>query len=403
MVLWLTASPSAEVEHVRNREPLHPPQVVELDELWRVGGEEGDFVFGQIIEALSDDGGNVYLLDSQLCQVEVFSPDGKHLRTLSREGEGPGETRNPRDMILMPDGSLGIMELFPGRFVTLSLDGEPKGILRVGGDEGPDTGFTATVGSEFRGGTLLIAGQHSVPSETGQDRVQYLARLSDAGEEIVRYREEHVILDFQKAHFSESELLPAFYLAHTVGPDGRLYVAEKRNEYSIGVYSKDGSLERVIERDFENWQRDKRDMRRMNALFDTWASQVPFPVTREIDPYEQAITSLHVEDDGTLWVQHSRSGRNQPDGVMLTYDRFNPDGKYLQQVSITCEGNPAFDGLKFLSSGRVLLIKSFVLSRWASLDARGVAFGEEEESGPPEVICYRAISEDGSESSAKLR
>ena len=34
---------------------------------------------------------NVYLLDHHLKQVEVISPDGEHLLTLSREGDGPGE------------------------------------------------------------------------------------------------------------------------------------------------------------------------------------------------------------------------------------------------------------------------------------------------------------------------
>jgi hypothetical protein len=388
----LPAAPSAaDVEHVKNRDPLHPPRTVHLEEVWRAGDEDGDIIFGQVIEALSDEDGNVYLLDAQLCQVDVFSPEGDHLRVLSREGDGPGETRNPRGMTIMPDGSLGIMELFPGRFVTLSLDGEPRGIVRVGGDNGPETGFTASVGCEYRGGTLLLAGQHSVPSDAGQDRVQYLARLSDNGEELARYCEAHTTLDFQKAHFVERELLPAFYFAHAVGPDGRVYVAQERNEYAVSVYLPDGTLDRVIERDFENWKRDALDMRRMNALFDTWARDIPFPSTREIDSYERAIMSLHVGEGDTLWVQHSRSGRNQPRGILLTYDLFGPEGRYLQQVSVACEGDPAFDGLELLPDGRVLLIKGYVLARMASLDARGVSFGEEDESGPLEVICCRMV------------
>ena len=93
------------VIHVKN--PASPPQGVEtmqLEELWRVGGAgEDQTVFGVILQALPDEQGNLYVLDLQLSQVFVFSPEGKLLRTLSREGEGPGEVRNPTDMFFMAD------------------------------------------------------------------------------------------------------------------------------------------------------------------------------------------------------------------------------------------------------------------------------------------------------------
>ena len=124
----------------------------------------------------------------------------------------------------------------------------------------------------------------------------------------------------------------------------------------------------------------------MNALVDAWMADVPGEFVRNIEPVEPAIAEMFVDDDGILWVQNSRSGRNQPDGVLMTYDTFNAEGEYLQQVSVACEGDPAYDGLRFLGDGNVLLIKGYVLARWTSMGARGVDFGEEANSGPMEII-----------------
>lgn len=106
--LILVITPRAVVPRVTNEGPALAPRTVELEELWRVGGEESELLFGTVIEAISDNQGAVYLLDHQLCHVQVFSPEGVLLRTLSREGDGPGEVRLPRDVVMLSDGSIGI-------------------------------------------------------------------------------------------------------------------------------------------------------------------------------------------------------------------------------------------------------------------------------------------------------
>jgi hypothetical protein len=376
---------------VKNIEPAQRPSTVALEEMWRVGGEDEEFLFGMVVDCMTDAEGNVYLLDNQLCNVEVFTAAGEHLRTLSRQGDGPGEIRIPQGLVMMPDGTLGILELFPGKIVKLTLAGEPQGNLTLGGNGDPQTGFVAAIGSENRGGTMIVAAQHSIPSDAGQDRTQYLARISEEGEELVRYREASMILDFNNPRFVERELLPAFLLASSVGPDGHVYVARDRDQYAIEVYSPDGSLVRVIEREFKNWKRDNRDLRRMNALVDAWIQGFPGEMPRDLETYEPAITELFVTDEGTLWVQHSRSGRDLPEGILLSYDTFDAEGKYLQEVHIASEGDPAFDGLRFLSGDRALLIKGYVLARWASRGAQNATFDEEEEASPMEIVYCRKV------------
>ncbi len=61
---------SATVPRVTNRKPAEPHQTIKLEEPWRVGGQTGDLIFGTVTEAATDPQDNVYLLDTQLCQVQ---------------------------------------------------------------------------------------------------------------------------------------------------------------------------------------------------------------------------------------------------------------------------------------------------------------------------------------------
>ncbi len=381
----------AEPVTVLNDEPRLPPRTISLEEIWRVGGEDGEIIFGMVIDSLADADGNVYLLDNQLCQVEVFSADGEHLRTLSRQGDGPGEVRAPIAMTLMADGSLGLVELFPAKVVKLTLTGEPASSLTFLGGQDVQTGFTVSVRCRYRAGVLMLAGMRGTMAETGQKRIHYVASYSDTGKELVRYCETEALLSFDPPTFIENELLPAFWFGSAVGPDGRLYIVTSRDDYAVEIYLPDGTLERVVKRKFESQPRDARDRRRMQAMVNAWYSELPVEVKCTFAKHEPVISELFVSEDGTLWVQHNHSGRDQPGGVLLTYDTFDPAGNYLQQVSVACDGDPAYDGLRFLGDGRVLLIKGYVLARWASLSPGARADFGEEEAGQMEVVYCRLV------------
>jgi hypothetical protein len=53
-----------------------------------------EYAFGAIVGLEVDDAGRIYVVDRQANQVRTFEPDGRHVRTVGREGGGPGEYRN---------------------------------------------------------------------------------------------------------------------------------------------------------------------------------------------------------------------------------------------------------------------------------------------------------------------
>ena len=83
---------------------------LELREVWRVDGDDEEVLLGVVAQFLQDDDGNVYLLDGQLSEIQVFTPDGEHLSTIGRGGEGPGEFQNGADMFWAPDGHLAVVQ-----------------------------------------------------------------------------------------------------------------------------------------------------------------------------------------------------------------------------------------------------------------------------------------------------
>ena len=114
-VLTLAASTAlADPVIVKNgAEPAHGVQQLHMEEMWRVGGaDDEENFFGLITLAEMGPDGLVYVMDAQLCQVFVYDDEGTLVKTLFRQGDGPGEIRQPRDMVIMPDGSVGLVQEF---------------------------------------------------------------------------------------------------------------------------------------------------------------------------------------------------------------------------------------------------------------------------------------------------
>ncbi len=119
---WAERSSADGIPHVLNGStPTGGREVLQMEEQWRIGGDDEEgILLGLISEVCGDDLGNVYVMDAQLCQVHVFAPDGELLRTIFRQGEGPGEVLRPRDM-LVTDDKVGLAEEFPGKIIMVHL------------------------------------------------------------------------------------------------------------------------------------------------------------------------------------------------------------------------------------------------------------------------------------------
>lgn len=380
------------IPHVSN--PARPPQgmqTVQLEELWRAGGEDDDVFFGLISKVCCDEQGDIYFLDSQVCKVYVYSSDGRLLRTLFREGDGPGEVRRPRSLALLGDGTVGVIQEFPGRMVRVDRLNNPAPSIAIMSEAGQGA---ATLDGCFAGGpTLVFSGVRLQQAVQGvEERDQFLSIYSSAGKELARLVSARTARDYNRFAFVEKSEMPAFYWANYVGPDGRVYTAPRRDEYAIEVYSPQGKLERVISRDYEHLKRSDAAQRRLHGLIDSIFRRVPFEYTIEIEKDEYDILAMQqgirVRGDGSIWVLPGRGAYDQPDGVMMTFDVFDPEGHFQRQVAIRGAHDGVWDGFFFAGGDRAVVVTRQVEAIGAQY-GDGAAVLSEEGGSAMEVICYR--------------
>ena len=82
------------VKVIKNpQDPLYGEIKLELELDLSIGGDVADenYIFYSIREVEVDEQGNIYVLDSRQCRIQIFDKDGKYLQTIGRKGEGPGE------------------------------------------------------------------------------------------------------------------------------------------------------------------------------------------------------------------------------------------------------------------------------------------------------------------------
>ncbi|MBD3236483.1 MAG: hypothetical protein GF330_07255, partial [Candidatus Eisenbacteria bacterium] len=302
------AAEGAVAEHVRNSgPPLRGEHTLQLEELWRLDLESEALLLGMIGDVAEGPDGNLYLLDRQTAEVHVFSSAGEHLRALSRQGEGPGETRRPRQLLFLADGTLGIVESSPGRIVRLGLDGIPAGEIVPGGEEAAQ-GMRLLWRAAARGDALVGCTEALQPGQGSFRRVRSLDRLAPDGAILATYLESAQERDMANFKWNEAEDYFVHQGGFALGPDGYVYAAPERDRYRIDVYAPDGERIRTIERaDFERVKRTAAEREQADAGMRMVINGRE--IEKEIADYEPCIYQLRVDSHGRLWVTHSRSVR----------------------------------------------------------------------------------------------
>jgi len=371
------------VTHVRNpATPVEALNTISPEELWRVGGDDDeDIIFGVLTSIATDARGNVYLLDAQLSQVYVHSADGEYLRTIGREGEGPGEFRRTSDMFITPDGNVAVLQRMPGKIILLDTEGEPMGLYPTPTrDDGSPVFFR---GGGVAGDDLVLAMREFARKENSVDLTSVLARVNSQGEVVATYHRESRSRDFAKMTFDEKADAQVLWAADR---NGRVYTNNDFDAYAINVFGTDGSLEYVIDREYTHRKRSAAEIERNKPRVQIRARNHRIEPETRASETDRDIQSLYARDDGTLWVLPSR-GAYSPDGVIATFDVFDEEGHFVQQVAIKGDGSYRDDGLHFVGD-RLYVVRGLRSAQDAMYGEGGDSEDEDEEPEPMAIICY---------------
>lgn len=96
-----------------------------LEEELRIGIDDGagPELFGDITDFVVDDYGRIYILEGQAQEIRVFNPDGSFLRTIGRQGRGPGEFENAIGLRWGPRGDLWVIDPDNARYAIFDTAG----------------------------------------------------------------------------------------------------------------------------------------------------------------------------------------------------------------------------------------------------------------------------------------
>lgn len=308
----------------------------------------------------SDAQGNLYLLDRQGHRVLKYSPDGEHLATYGREGEGPGELNQPISLALGPGDTVWVSDFSNTRFTGYPQDGGdarsvplPTENVIPGNFAAREGGFEAELrplfGISMSGGRAQIA--TGGDDEPGENRIPVVRTDRSLGAEdtlwstvepprdmVTLQSGDRVMIsmvsrefypDFQWGAFSDGGIVvsdSASYVLHLIDADGNLVRTITRGPAPRAVTEADKEAARDRVRDeSENGIRiggggpDEETQRRITEQRIekmTFADLLPRVVGLRVDPADR------------IWVAVSEDTPGEMDRIDV-YDR---DGTLLGEL-----------------------------------------------------------------------
>ena len=96
-----------------------------------IGGEPGDTTL-LLPGFMAFQNGRLLVYDYGDARLKVFGPDGTWLWSFGRFGDGPGEFRNPTDVMVGADGLVWVLDRGAGRITRISPSGELFDLITLG-------------------------------------------------------------------------------------------------------------------------------------------------------------------------------------------------------------------------------------------------------------------------------
>ena len=306
-----------------------------------IGEVEGDdnYMFGGSIYFNTDDEGNFYVSDSDNHRIQKYDPEGKHLLTIGREGQGPGEFRSLSSPRFDKDNNLYITDWSNRRISFFDRNGQYLKQIRL--QERYENPYINSKG-------FIVANKWHMAQEGNVQKQRHLYGLFDEKFNLVAelFKDEietpmptgtnvSALADFLSNAFSIMAFRP---LGRIVLADDDFIYFGYPEKYEINVYSPEGKLARKITRDFEPIPVSEKDKEGFieyvkenfsapvftEDIKDRGLKKIKFP------KHKTAYQSFTLMENGWLAVIN-----NFVLDEYTLFDIFDQEGKYIAHFKIT--------------------------------------------------------------------
>ncbi len=322
-----------------SRSPWHFEQALRIGSGAGSTATPGEGAFGSVVGLDLDSAGDVYVADGKAQHVQVFSPDGRFLRTIGAPGDGPGEIGRNMGGVLVRGHEIWVPDLRNARIDRFSLDGRPLPSEPLDLTGGVPSQWAHLSDGRLVAQLMLLPTPGTPDDEQGSPLVSFADEVRDTILVLPKGGGVHVSGGRARARLFEPQ-------AHwDAAPDGRILTAMS-GAYRVEVRGAAGRLVRVITRPFTAPKVTPSDESRIRDALRKEMSGMGLPP----EGVDEAMSGLTFADaypvlqrvlagpDSTVWVQRVRTAKqitNASGSIDLNdlgsddWDVFDRDGRYL--------------------------------------------------------------------------
>lgn len=287
--------------------------------------------FGLITDLGVADDGAMWIVDSQVPVIYRYDSRGRYLKSVGREGGGPGEYRRPMGVETLPDGRVALWDDGNSRINVYDSAGTVQRSHRVRADA-PSHGEVLHV--DTAGHFYVRTHLQSAGGPSGQGLLKIGPTGSVADTIRLPDRETSSVMGFRR------ETLFAW-------SPRRVLVVGHNDGYSFTIRQADGASVTVIREtdpvplkpgEYEWWEARAEQRERQVEAHGGEAEVPPIPETKP------AFENLRADADGRVWVQRhvaAKSFEGTTDGEERTvwwerptFDIYAPDATFLGTVRL---------------------------------------------------------------------
>lgn len=295
-----------------------------------IGVELGDsnFVFGQLAGADLTAEGDIAVLDMQKVRISIFTPEGEFIRSIGRQGSGPGEFMLPSGMAFFPpvaeDGpadqpapGLSVCDAMGGKLVYFDTDLEY--LMDVQGFFPSPPPVLAGVS----GGATVGMKPEFLQDETGMYMGFTIARWEmGENEPSVVYFESMSLFDPSDLSTMQDDIV-----TFGASPEGLVLTAPMSTEtYTYTLWSPEGQeLLTFVDEDYERVRKTQAEIEMETEMVNARMVQQGMPESManwEPDPYRSAVGGLWFDGMDRIWVTRGTT-------LTPTFDVFDLQGNLL--------------------------------------------------------------------------
>lgn len=314
------------VEYVHNTEtPLHPHKTISFEEELSIGekDEEGQIVLYRPGRFIVDEDENIYVCDRQDWAIKVFDPNGRFVRSIGREGSGPGEFKFAAEIAFLPDGRLLVQDWDLDRASLFMKDGQ----------------FISSHKSRFSSYDVYFTTNSSYARDDnifGFEEKLFVKTYDFSGKELISFGEftpdQSQEIKKDGRWFRVGKPFDVHSIVAGDQKNKRLYHC-LNDKYLIEVYNQEGKLFRKIDRPYKLLPVTAADAQRWVEDVKGADEKAKRIIKEEIImPKFKTVTERMIVDDlGNLWIETCEvkyvEGR-----VLAAYDIFNEKGVYEARI-----------------------------------------------------------------------